>query len=431
VTAEPELAAAVLGALLRENFAGVSNYIESDGQVPVLAIPGLPALELEPDGFLAEFRIRPPVPSLTLDEVGKALQALADPADADGVRAFAQECRDALAAHHLRGREGPRITSVLGRRPAQAWRGHEGQLAYDALAAAQPHPACPTAAARPGLTGADALAYAPEYQPAFSLNWAAIPRTTLTRGGPGLPSWWPRPSDVGLPAALDPAHELIPVHPLTARRALPQALTEAGLPAAKLIAPATRLKVTPTLSTRTVAVTSQPGIHLKLPLPASTLGLRGRGPIVPGTLPDGALVRAIVAEAASASPPLAELLLADESRYAHAGHPFLGYLMRQLPGGLTRCHLVPLAALLAPVPRGPGPGGPALVIGELAREHGNGTVAGLFRDYLDVLFGVHVDLFVRFGIALESHQQNAALVLAGPDDPLRLLVKDFDGALIH
>jgi siderophore synthetase component len=431
VTAEPELAAAVLGALLRENFAGVSNYIESDGQVPVLAMPGLPSLELEPDGFLTEFRIRPPVPSLTLDEVGKALQALADPADADGVRAFAQECREALAAHHLRGQETPRITRVLARRPAQAWRGHEGQLAYDTLAATQPHPAYPTAAARPGFSDADALAYAPEYQPAFPLNWAAIPRPALTRGGPSMPSWWPRPSDAGLPAALDSGHDLLPVHPLTARRALPQALTEAGLPAAKLIAPATRLKVTPTLSTGTVAVTSQPGVHLKLPLPTSTLGLRGRRSIVPGTLPDGALIRAIVAEAASASPALAELLLADESRYAHAGHPFLGYLMRQLPGGLDHCHLVPLAALLAPVPRRPGPGGPALIIGALARQHGDGTVAGLFRDYLDVLFGVHVDLFVRFGIALESHQQNAALVLAGPDDPLRLLVKDFDGALIH
>jgi siderophore synthetase component len=423
---EQDLAAAVLSALLRENFAGVANYLESDGQVPVLALPGLPALPLEPDGFLTEFRIRPPGPSLTLDEVGKALQALADPADADGVEAFAQECREALAAHDLRAQKAPRITRALGRRPAQAWRGPEGQLAYDTLAATQPHPAYPTAAARPGFTDDDALAYAPEYQPAFPLNWTAIPRPALTRGGPGLPSWWPRPSDVGLPAALDPEHELIPVHPLTTQRVLRQALAEAGLPAAKLIAPATRLKVTPTLSTRTVAVTSQPGVHLKLPLPTSTLGRLNRRSIMPGTLPDGALVRAIVAEAVHASPALDQLLLADESRYAHAGHPFLGYLMRQLPAGLDRCHLVPLAALLAPTPDGL-----ALVIGELAHQHGDGTVTGLFRDYLDVLFGLQVELFVRFGIALESHQQNAALVVDGPDDPLRLLVKDFDGALIN
>jgi siderophore synthetase component len=48
---------------------------------------------------------------------------------------------------------------------------------------------------------------------------------------------------------------------------------------------------------------------------------------------------------------------------------------------------------------------------------------------------VQVLLFARYGIALESHQQNAALVLApageAAADPLALLVKDLDGALLH
>jgi len=417
LAAERDLAADVLDALLRENFAGLSGRVDPDG--PALRLPGQPALPLEPDGFLADLKLRRPT-RLTLADVDTALRALADPADAAGVGDFAEECRQALGARHLRQREASR----LARRPP-ARRGQDGQLGYDALAATQPHPAYPTAAARLGFTDADALAYAPEWRPEFALRWVAIPRAALTRAG-HLPSWWPRPSDVGLPAALDPEHDLLPVHPLTAGRALAEALASSGLPAAQLIAPGTHLKVTPTLSTRTVAVKSQPGVHLKLPLPTSTLGRLNRRSIVPGTLPDGALVRAVLAEAAWASPPLHDLLLADESRYAHAGHSFLGYLMRQLPDGLDRCHLVPVAALLAPAPAGR-----PLVIEELARQHGDGTVTGLFRAYLDVLFGVHVDLFVRFGIALESHQQNAALVLAQPDDPLRLLIKDFDGALIH
>jgi siderophore synthetase component len=424
VTAEHDLAADVLDALLRENVAGLSRRVDRPGPSgPVLRLPGHPAFPLEPDGFLADLKLRRPVP-LTLADVDTILRDLADPADEDGVRAFAQECRQALAARQLRQRETARL-----RRP-RAWRGLDGQLAYDALAATQPHPAYPTAAARLGFTDADALAYAPEYRPEFALHWVAVPRAALTRAG-GLPPWWPRPSDVGLPAALDPVHELLPVHPLTARRALSRALAGAGLPAARLIAPGTHLKVTPTLSTRTVAVQSQPGIHLKLPLPTSTLGLLNRRSIVPGTLPDAALVRAVVAQAVQASTVLASmgagLLLADEGHYAHAGHPYLGYLMRRLPAGLDRCHVVPIAALLAPGP------GSALVIEDLARQHGDGTLAGLFGAYLDLLFGIHVDLFVRYGIALESHQQNAALVLDPdrPDDPLRLLVKDFDGALLH
>ncbi|HEY2279674.1 MAG TPA: IucA/IucC family protein [Streptosporangiaceae bacterium] len=423
LVAEQDLAADVLDALLRENFAGLSHRVDPGG--PALLLPGRPALPLEPDGFLTDLKLRRPV-RLTLADVDSALRALADPADAAGIDDFADECRQALAGLHLRQHEASR----LARHPSghlAARRGLDGQLGYDALAATQPHPAYPTAAARLGFTDADALAYAPEWRPEFALRWVAIPRAALTRAG-HLPSWWPRPSDVGLPAALDAAHDLLPVHPLTAGHALAEALASTGLPAAQLIAPGTHLKVTPTLSTRTVAVKSQPGVHLKLPLPTSTLGRLDRHSIVPGTLPDGALVRAVLAEAACASPPLQDLLLADESHYAHAGHPFLGYLMRQLPDGLNRCHIVPLAALLAPAPDGR-----ALVIEELARQHGDGTVTGLFQAYLDVLFGIHVDLFVCFGITLESHQQNAALVLDPdePDDPLRLLIKDFDGALIH
>jgi hypothetical protein len=429
--AENDLAVAVLDALLRENFAGLAGNIKDTGPDPVLTLPGLPALPLEPDGFLTDFRIRRPAPPVTLADVHQTLRALAGPEDQPGVEAFAQECREALAAHHLRDQERPRVTRALLRRQPTAWCGVTGQLGYETLAAVQPHPAYPTAAARPGFTEDDALDHAPEYQPEFPLGWVALPREIITRPpGPPLPAWWPRPSDVGLPAALDAGHDLFPVHPLTARRALARALAEAGLPPARLMAPGRRLKVTPTLSTRTVAVTGQPGVHLKLPLPTSTLGRLNRRAIVPGTLADGALVRAIMAGIAPAS-----LLLADESRWAHAGHPFLGYLMRQFPDGLDRCQVVPLAALLAPRPALPGHGGPGreLVITGLARQHGDGTVTGLFRSYLDLLFGLQVGLFVRFGIALESHQQNAALVLDPdhPGRPLRLLVKDFDGALIH
>ena len=70
-----------------------------------------------------------------------------------------------------------------------------------------------------------------------------------------------------------------------------------------------------------------------------------------------------------------------------------------------------------------------LVIDELAHLGWGGDPIAFFRAWLDLLFGVQVRLFARYGIALESHQQNAAAVV-GPST-LRLLVKDFDGALIH
>jgi hypothetical protein len=486
---EHDLAVAVADTLLRENYGGLAQRVRRGPDGPVLDLPGVCGhvrgpgrpglvLPLEPDGFLADLRIRRPGPPLALGDVDAAVAALADHRDRDGVIAFAAECRQALAALRLQDRErlsasgasGPGDGSrahpgLIGTRggPAAARLGPAGQLDYEALAARLPHPAYPTSPGRLGFSDADALRYAPEHRPHFELNWVAVPRDALARAGAGPPAWWPQPPDVGLPSSLAGTHDLLPVHPLTAQRALTGALAETGLtdPASAgsgqagpagpadppgpgaprdraVVAPGTWLQVTPTLSTRTVALTRQPGTHLKLPLPTSTLGRLNRRSIVPGTLADGALVRAIMAAAAERDDRLSALLLADETSYAHAGHPYLGYLLRSMPEGLSRCRLVPIAALLAPADPGAGPGGRPLVIEDLAAWCHGGDLTGLFRAYLRMLFGVHVHLFVRYGIALEAHQQNATLVVPDPEDPagdpgapLRLLVKDFDGALLN
>ena len=482
---ERELAARVLDTLLREDYGGLSGRLRRSAHGQVLDLPAGdggpgPVLPVERDGFLADLRIRRTATGapLTLDDVDAALAAISDPLDGAGVAAFAAECRQALATLRLRERHLPAALGRLGERLRAGHRalcGPRGLLAYEALAATLPHPAYPTTESRPGFSDDDALRYAPEYAPEFELRWVAVPRASLTAAGrPGRPPGWPAPSAVGLPDSVSATHELMPVHPLTARSALAGALADigalpgTGVPAGTkasagtaasagtghaylaVVAPGTSLRVTPTLSIRTVAVSGRPEQHIKLPLPTSTLGLRNRRSIQPGTLADGALVRGILAAAADSDPLLAgRLLLADEGTYAHAGHPYLSYLLRRLPPGLDQCRIVPVAALLAPspdavtadrlaypdargVPPAPGTGAPA-VIEELAGAAGYRDVAGLFADYLGVLFGVHVRLFARYGIALEAHQQNTALVLGRPGSGagLRLLVKDFDGTLIR
>jgi len=527
--AERVLASRIVDTLLREDYGGLSARIRRRDGGAVLDLPagrgtparGVPgrALPLEPDGFLADLRLLQapegqPASALTLDDVDAAVAAVSDPRDRDGVAAFATECRQALAAIRLRARHQPgTLRKIAGEWLAapDARSGPRGLLGYEALAALLPHPAYPTSEARPGFSDEDALRYAPEHYPRFALCWVAVPRSRLAVAGRlAPPPGWPTMAEVGLPPALAATHELLPVHPLTARDQLGRALAEAGLsdPASArhrgardrealdrrspvapsavfdprssgaeraVVAPVTSLQVIPTLSTRTVALAGQPGTHVKLPLPTSTLGLLNRRSIGPGTLADGALVRAILATAGDGDPLLRGLLLADESSYAHAGHPYLGYLLRRLPGGLDRHRIVPVAALLAPSPEaGQGPGAGSgrplvteeLVIEELARWAWRGDLAGLFTAYLRVLFGLQVRLFARYGIALESHQQNAALVLAQPAAParpaaagtgiagaaglgagirhegdagadgtdadrVRLLVKDLDGALIH
>ena len=452
---EPVLATRVIDTLLREDYGGLSGRVSRRDGRAVLSLPGGPGrqdrvLALEHDGFLADFRLlrtegERPAAALTLDDVDAAVAALSDPRDSSGVAAFAVECRQALAALRLKRRHQPPVLSRLARAGQAApgarlgWRGQPG---YEALAAALPHPVYPTSESRAGFDDEDSLRYAPEYSPQFALRWVAVPRSRLSVAGPRHAGWpgWPAMPEVGLPAALAETHELLPVHPVTARDQLARALAEAGLSGpgsgadAAVVAPEAGLRVTPTLSTRTVALTGQPDAHLKLPLPTSTLGLLNRRSIGQGTLADGALVRGILAAARRADPSLRDLLLADESRYAHTGHPFLGYLLRRLPAGLDRHRIVPVAALAAPsadsvpvtadsadlapgTPGAPPGSGRPLVIEELARWAWRGDLAGLFTAYLRTLFGVQVGLFARYGIALESHQQNAAVAVAPPAVP--------------
>jgi hypothetical protein len=445
VAIEAELAAAVVDTLLREDYAGLAGRVRVTGAGTVLDWPGGPVLPLRPDGFLADFAVTRQAP-LTLRCVGSLLAAVAPAADADGVAAFGAECQQALATLRLRERHlGERQLDATGRGephprdlPPGPWVGPAGAICYDALAATRPHPAYPTAACRLGFTDEDSLRYAPEFRPEFELAWVAVPRAALVTARPGPPAWWPEMTEVGLPADLAASHELLPVHPLTARLSLPQTLAEAGLAGAGLagavIAPGRRVAVRPTLSTRTVAVTADPGTQLKLPLPVSSLGLLNRRGLVPRTLSDGALIGGILAGLTARDQALGGLLLADDGDFAHAGHPALGYLRRHLPDGLGACRVVSVAALLAPVPGAGetmGTNGAAgrLVVDELAHLGWGGDPIAFFRDWLDLLFGVQVRLFARYGIALESHQQNAAVVVGS--SRLGLLVKDFDGALIH
>ncbi|MBG0825577.1 siderophore biosynthesis protein [Planomonospora sp. ID91781] len=399
---EPYLAARVLDALLREDYGGLAGRVarRKDGVVLHLPGPGGRPVRLVPGSPFQDFTVAP-AEHLSLAEVLGALRAVAHPADAAGVEAFAQECREALRALDLHDAHRRDVLARLRRGPA-------GTACYEALAAFLDHPVYPTARCRAGLSDGDLTAYAPEFAPSFELRWAAVPRERVTGTSPGAPPMAPDFTRVGLAGELADTHVLFPVHPLAlpAVRAIPWAVP----------APEPYLTVRPTLSMRTVEVDAR--THLKLPLPTSTLGLRNRRSIKPGTLADGARAELLLRRIAGP-----RILLADEQVHAHTGHEYLAWLVRRLPPG----EIVPVAALLAPLPEG------GTVAEELAaRRHGGvggaGGVEALLTEYLRLLFASGVRLLVRYGVALEAHQQNLALVLDG-DGPPRLLVKDNDGLL--
>ncbi|WP_031171301.1 IucA/IucC family protein [Streptosporangium roseum] len=423
---EPYLSARVLNALLREDYGGLAGRVTRSKDGVALLLPGGRRVRLTPGSLFQDFVVAPEE-ALRLEEVLSALREISDPADAAGVEAFTRECHEALRAlglHDARRDEvlarldgGPLTAhrehgSLTDARPdhgsllpghdapsAPRTRGRLGAVRYETLAASVDHPVYPTARCRAGLSDEELTAYAPEFAPVFALRWAAVPRERAA--GAAMP-FAPDFPAAGLPRELAGTHVLFPVHPLTvpAVERIPWAI----------MGPEPYLEVRPTLSMRTVVI--DPATHLKLPLATSTLGLRNRRSIRPDTLADGARAERLLREM-----PDPGVLLADEQTYGHAGHEYLGWLVRRLPPG----EIVTVAALPAPLPGG------GLVVEEIAGRWYGGDVTRLLTDYLRLLSGFHVRLFVRYGTALEAHQQNLSLVLG--DGPARLLVKDNDGLL--
>ncbi|MFC9678974.1 IucA/IucC family protein, partial [Streptomyces sp. NPDC056948] len=418
-TCASELLTRVLSALLREDVVGLrtrSALVHRPDGPWLRRAAGRDALLLPvaEDGFQCRYAARLPLLLRASDgaeltsheEVLDALRALAEPEDRAGFDAFDEECRQTLATLRLhadtRDAVAGRLTGRHGADPAR-WTGLGGAPAFDTLAARLDHPVYPTARGRAGLDEEQLRSYAPEFHPQFSLRWLAVPRDAVLLTGT-LPGLWPTPARLGL-AELERTHLALPVHPLTLGPPLDAALRATGLRGRAVLAEPGCLEVVPTLSMRTVATAADPALHLKLPLATSSLGLRNKRSVKPGTLVDGAVGQRLIQEIVAREPRFRDTILhADETTYAHAGHELLAVLCRRYPAGLGDSVVVPMAALLAEAPDG------RLVVDHLADRFHGGDPLALLDACLTLLFDWQTTLF-GYGVALESHQQNISLVL--------------------
>ena len=314
----------------------------------------------------------------------------------DEREALLQEVECAL--DHRQRTEGARL-QWFASQPARGFQHWSESLAfYERLASFQDHPYYPTARAKVGLDGQALRLYAPEFAPTFRLRWLAVPVQSVQGV---LPANWPQDEKfIGLP-----------VHPHTA----PQ-LT---LPDGTYWLSVDDWQVQPTLSVRTVSLVGQPELHLKLPLLMRSLSFKNLRKIRPDTIADGHTVQQLLAQRVPA-----DCLLTDESTgFSVAGRADLGVIVRRYPD-LKNATVLPVAALLAPDPEG------GTVLQHLIRTHFDESEQAFFETYLELTLRVHVDLWVRHGIALESNQQNTLLVLE-EKGCLKLLLKDNDAARIY
>ncbi|MBC6448948.1 IucA/IucC family protein [Actinokineospora xionganensis] len=417
VTVEADLLRRVLDALLREDHLGLAERGalgerpgDHDWTGPWWCAP-LPGnrevrLPVAPDGFLAEYRLAHPsavVAGQVLDTLAQVLVALApadDPEAEQGWADFVEECAQTLAVVRLHETARPELYAKI--RAESGAVGFRELLHHESVAALRDHPVHPTGRCRWGLDEADLRRYAPEFLPDLKIGWTIVPRDSVRLSpslAAGLPDWWPEAA---------PGRLAVPVHPLTA-----------NLDGALL--------ATPTLSTRTVALIDEPGVHLKLPMATATLGKRNRRTIKAGTLADGDTVHRLLRAILDREPALRErILLADESVWLDSADDLLAVLVRRYPADLASDTLAPVAALLAEDPARPG----ATLLDTFAARHTGGDTEAWLDTYLTLLLDWHVALWVRYGVALEAHQQNITVAMAGGDPWLRLVYKDDDGARI-
>jgi len=292
---------------------------------------------------------------------------------------------------------------------------HEQLLFSDQIASYLDHPYYPTARAKSGFSIEDLKAYAPEFSRPFTLNWVAIDKQQVTLTSEP-PACWPSFSDVGLSPELETTHRLFPVHPLTCPTL---DFTTQGI----LLAPAKALEVVATLSVRTVIVLSSPEVHIKLPLIMATLGARNVRLIKPSTLYDGYCFEQILTDLMTHDRKLDGLYShCDEQHGGHMGDSReLAYIVRKYPHSMHDKYLVPVAAFGSEMPD------KRIYLAHLIEHFYAGDTRAWLDQYLTLLLSVHLRLWLKYGIALESNQQNAVIAFS-LQQPLTLIMKDNDSA---
>ncbi|URX61656.1 IucA/IucC family siderophore biosynthesis protein [Luteibacter anthropi] len=354
------------------------------------------------------------------DEAARWLALLGEGLDDETVtlhRDYAEEA--ACATEHRRlAREGYGANALRLARALTHGDAAERALLCDQVASHRDHPYYPTARAKSGFSETDLRAFAPEFAPTFELHWLAVPRAAVTRTSP-VPDFWPAMTDLGLPTAMQDTHDALPVHPLTWQR-----LDTFGLPGGVVRAPQRFMAVRPTLSVRTVVPLAHPRHHIKLPLVMRTLGALNLRLIKPSTIYDGHWFERVLRTIETSDDRLrGRYVHVDESHGAHVAQArHLAYIVRAYPVPADET-LLPAAAFCAPMPDGR-----PLALHVADRFHG-GDVHAWWRGYVSLMCEVHLRLWLRYGIALESNQQNAVLSYR-PGAAPTLLMKDNDAARV-
>lgn len=298
---------------------------------------------------------------------------------------------------------------------------------------AEGHPYHPNSHAKMGMSPREVLQYSPEFQPRFDIEWLAIDR----RFAKTSVSDYEQFTNFRFPKEMafwreglrkqhkKPAHfYALPVHPWQLSHTLPTLYKEQfdeGL----IVSLGVKQSVTPSMSFRTVVTDDPDAPHIKLATGIhTTSALRT---VSPASVKNG--------------PRLSHLLALILEHEKHFNHTL--YMMSDL-GGVHADHTegkhlstlfrensnhtvkenetaVSVCSLFS---RSPITHKPLLI--EIL-ESSNVSPIGYFQCYCDTLLSGQMSLYLKYGLALESHQQNTFMVFDHNHMPVKNLNRDLGG----
>ncbi len=310
------------------------------------------------------------------------------------------------------------------------------------------HPACKT---RLGLAPGQVIAPSPEFEAQVRIGLAAVAAhrvsVTTMEGTQRYVAWFAATfpeAMAGFRQALaqrrlaSEAWLPLPVHPWQRDATLRDTFAAELATGELILLPDLSIAARPTMSFRTVAADDAPGGPM-LKLPVSMRLTSVERTVSPKSAVMGPRVSALLERILVTDAALARVLSivperhglhqidTDDNRARH-----LSMIVRDNP--TTRIagnqRLLPVGALFTPdfTADMTGAAAPMLLDTVLARQ-ANGSRAEratrFFDAYLRVALPAIVGLYLRYGIALEAHQQNTFVAIDAAGMPQRLIVRDF------
>ncbi len=315
---------------------------------------------------------------------------------------------------------------------------HKKRMIWERLAAWRDRPFHPFARGRGGWAKDEIENYGAEFGRFFALRWCTVSRERLLMS-PAMAEKEPIEfilspfqaksiDDEMEQRGLAETHVAIPVHPWHLETAVPREFGPELASGEIVVFDFAGPLVCATSSLRTVAISSNPHRHIKLPLDISTLGVRRL--MSAQSLHNGLTGAALLEEACSRRPGMAaRVQIADETRFCtfHESsgdifaprNAFLGCAIREFPIGGEDVVLVPLATF-AVAPRAGLPPAISLSLKKRPRTGIETFLEELFR----LLIGFAMDA-LHCGFIPEMHGQNVLIELAR-GRPVKIVLRDHD-----